>query len=128
MGTVEITLGAVVTLIVPSAARLLTRNRPVEASRERSTNSLPMEILPPWDLIFCPAVSHIMPGPRRGYSKLSISDLTFVGFLLDFHPIPAAMEFRMLFATASHRFKPLMRWAAQSAEISSQDMPQTFSV
>src|ERR1700686_3790210 len=43
---------------------------------------------------------------------------------------PAATGFglKIAFQTADHSDRPLMRWAAQSALISLQLMPQTFSV
>jgi hypothetical protein len=63
----------------------------------------------------------------RGYWKLSISVLTT--------GLPASRVARFGFSardsaliTATPRLRPLMRCAAQSAEISSQDMPHTFSV
>src|SRR5947208_138754 len=43
-------------------------------------------------------------------------------------PAAGVFDLKSAFQTADHKDKPLMRWAAQSALISLQLMPQTFSV
>ncbi len=67
-------------------------------------------------------VSHIMPGPRRGYSNESISVLM---------TLPLSPPLRCgisAFLTAVSSDSPLIRCAAHSAESSLQGIPQTFSV
>ena len=89
-----------------------------------------MWMMPPCARVFAAAASHIMPGPFRGYSKLSIKVLitspscALVPSLAPF----GVIEFLSAFDIALHRSSPLMRCAAQSAEMSSQLMPHTFSV
>ena len=86
-----------------------------------------MWMLPPRAATFAAAASHIIPGPLRGYRKLSIKVLITA-------PSPEGllagmlMERRRASAMALQRSRPLMRCAAHSAEISSQDIPHTFSV
>ena len=95
-------------------------------SQESSRMSRPLSTLPPRFWILREAASHIMPGPLRGYWKLSISVLTTgppaFGARL------GSSAFFSASITATPRSSPLMRCAAQSAEISSHDMPHTFSV
>ena len=62
-------------------------------------------------------VSHIWPGPKRGYWNSSIRDL----ILLPRLPKKAALA-------ALEKQRPLMRWAAHSARSSVDLTPQTFSV
>ena len=62
--------------------------------------------------------SHIIPGPYLGYSNSSMRLAISFWFRLGRRALSTALK--------SERF--LMRWAAQSAGISSAGMPQTFSV
>ena len=61
-------------------------------------------------------VSHICPGPKRGYLKRSISDVC-----------PALLPKNAALAAEKNE-RPLMRWAAHSARISEVETPHTFSV
>src|SRR6476646_2080065 len=81
-----------------------------------------MWMAPPIALVFPAQVSHIIPGPRRGYLKELIRVL--ITLELSFGPRCGKRAFLM----ALPRDKPLIRCAAQSAEISRQLIPQTFSV
>src|SRR5262249_991525 len=65
--------------------------------------------------------SHIMPGPLRGYWKLSISVLTTGPLGLRAAEADPSARLTALM-TATPRSSPLMRCAAQSAEISSHDL------
>src|SRR5438067_11892921 len=81
-----------------------------------------MWMAPPIASVFSAQVSHIIPGPRRGYLKELIKVL-----------ITLELSFgrrcgKSAFLIALPNDKPLIRWAAQSAEISRQLIPQTFSV
>ena len=69
----------------------------------------------------CWKASHIMPGPKRGYSNSSISDLT--GAL----PL-RRKRLKSMSVTAVHSDSDWMRCAAHCAPISVHGMPQTFSV
>src|SRR5205823_8564433 len=82
----------------------------------------PISIAPPSTLVFSAHVSHIIPGPRRGYLKQLISVL--ITFELSFGRRCGKSAFRI----ALPNDNPLIRCAAQSAEISRQLIPQTFSV
>src|ERR1700721_1142979 len=65
--------------------------------------------------------SHIMPGPLRGWRNESSS-------VLMISPLFFGFGFHSAFRIAVDSDRPLMRWAAQSAEMSLQLMPHTFSV
>ena len=101
------------------------QNRPT-ASHRALWRLSSMRMAPPCARILSRAASHIMPGPRRGYSKLSIS--VFTTGSPAFGLRAGSSAFLSAFITATPRSSPLMRCAAQSAEISSHDMPHTFSV
>src|SRR5438874_11569273 len=73
-------------------------------------------------LAFSAHVSHIIPGPRRGYLKELIKVLITLELSLGRRCGKSA------FLIALPNDKPLIRCAAQSAEISRQLIPQTFSV
>ena len=65
--------------------------------------------------------SHIIPGPFLGYLNESMSVLITLS-------LPVALGLKTAFQIALLKDKPLIRCAAQSAEISLQGIPQTFSV
>ena len=97
----------------------------LRSSQRRLSSRVPMWTRPPRCLILAAAALPHLPGPRRGYWKLSIrvliSSPPFSGW-------SGAAARRSAFDMALHRSRPLIRCAAQSAEISSQVMPHTFSV
>ena len=64
------------------------------------------------------ARSHIIPGPSRGYSNSSISDVITLRL----------RRGTTAFVSAFHSESVLMRCAAQSAWMSVAGMPHTFSV
>src|SRR5204862_2074120 len=82
----------------------------------------PISIAPPSAFVFSAQVSHIMPGPRRGYLKQLIKVL--ITLELSF----GCRLGKSAFLIALPNDNPLIRCAAQSAEISRQLIPQTFSV
>src|SRR5262245_26128763 len=111
----------------PSAVTAPMVQRLVCGFQRRLSRTVPMCKRPPRAFTCAAAASHIMPGPLRGYWKESISVLiccwpSFLGMA------PRGSELRRALDMALHRSRPLIRCAAQSAEISSQLMPHTFSV
>src|SRR3954447_12352866 len=92
------------------------------SSYAQPTTLQPMKMLPPSAVVLRAHSSHIMPGPLRGYLKQLIKVLiTWFGSFGCFFG-------RSAFLIALPNERPLMRCAAQSAEISLHGMPQTFSV
>ena len=81
-----------------------------------------MRISPPCACVRCAAASHIMPGPFRGYRNEPINVL--ICLERSFGSRFGSSAFQMALESDS----PLIRCAAQSAEISLQLIPQTFSV
>src|SRR5438034_1381645 len=126
IGAEEMTWRAVNGFHVPSGVMTPTVHMDVRSFQRRLSRRVPMWILPPAALILAAAASHIMPGPLRGYWNDSISVLICCPPF--FGADERGRELRSAFDIALHRSRPLMRCAAQSAEISSQLMPHTFSV
>src|SRR3990170_2532880 len=125
IGADEITCLAVKNFQSPPAVTAVMVQRLVLAFQRRLSSLVPMWIFPPPSSTRRAAASHIMPGPLRGYSNDSISVLIW-GPLAG--PRAGAIELRSALDMALHRSRHLMRCAAQSAEISSQLIPHTFSV
>src|SRR4030095_753550 len=95
---------------------------PLASSYSQRTTRQPIWMTPPKALVFSAHVSHIIPGPRRGYLK------ELIRVLMTFELSLGRRCGKSAFLIALPRERPLMRCAAQSAEISRQLIPQTFSV
>src|SRR4029077_1120279 len=95
---------------------------PLASSYWHRITRQPISSAPPSALVFSAHVSHIIPGPRRGYLKELINVL--ITFELSFGRRCGKSALRI----ALPNDNPLIRCAAQSAEISRQLIPQTFSV
>ena len=81
-----------------------------------------MRTVPPISRTRRAQASQSMPGPFLGYRNDSIRVLIIADLSL------RTRLGQMALRIASRRESPLIRWAAQSAEISLQLIPHTFSV
>ena len=88
--------------------------------RSKLATRRPISIVPPCARILRAALSHIMPAPLGGYRNESIR--------VKIASCPFARLPKSAFFSARPSVSCLMRWAAQSAEISEHFIPHTFSV
>ena len=106
---------------VPPSARPASMWRTRLPSWRMAVTRLPISARPPAATTRSRVSSHIIPGPRRGYRNESIR-------VLMAWPFARRRGGSTAVSTAVGNDRPLMRWLAQSAEISPQGIPQTFSV
>src|SRR5207249_11123431 len=122
IGADEMMCSASIARRSPCAFLYSTVHAPETSSYEQPVTLQPISSLPPSAFIFSAHASHIMPGPRRGYRNELIS------VLMTLLRSPLYRCGTSAFLIALPRESPLIRCAAQSAEISLQLMPQTFAV
>src|SRR6478672_10774716 len=109
IGAEEITCMAVKTWLSPQTFLALMVQVLRYLSQTRLSSLQPIWIVPPCSWVLKAAASHIIPGPLRGYSKLSIRVLiTLPPSAL---PRVELLERRNELAIALQRSRPLMRCA-----------------
>src|SRR5260370_15389662 len=123
IGAEEITCSASTKWRFPSRSLNLTVHVDVVSSKAQPLTRAAISILPPIAFTFSAHASHIMPGPLRGYRN----ELIKVLMTLVRSPFEERCG-KSAFLIALPSDRPRIRCAAQSAEISLQLIPHTFSV